>query len=154
MRRRVERFLLPVLIFLVNILIIGRLFSVEYSAYLESNEGTFVALTRHVAEHPWDLGWWPLWECGLPFVNTYLPGLPLLAGWFSRWTGTSPGLSFHQVSVLLYSMGPVSVYFLVRSMTKKSGVAFFTALAYSVLSPCARLAPKIHADLFDIWRAR
>jgi hypothetical protein len=154
MRRRVELLLLPALIFLVNALILGRLFSVEYLSYLESNEGTFIALTRHIAEKPWDLGWWPVWECGLPFVNTYLPGLPLLAGWFARWTGTSPALSFHQVSMLLFSCGPVLLYFLLRSMTGRVGVAFFAAFAYSVLSPCAWLSPMIRADLFDPFRLR
>ena len=142
MRKRADLFLLPALILLVNFLIAGRLFSVEYSKYLESNEGTFIALARHIAEHPWDLGWWPWWEGGLPFVNTYLPGLALAAGWYSRWTGASPALAFHQVSTLLYCAGPVLVYFLMRAMAGRSGAAFFTALAYSTLSPLKVTVPE------------
>src|SRR5262249_23081370 len=94
---------------LVNVLIVGRLFFVEYSAYLGSNEGTFLAIARQVAAHPFDLGWWPLWDCGMAFQNTYLPLLPMLTGGFSRLTAHSAALSYHQVSAALFCLGPISL---------------------------------------------
>ena len=61
--------LFPLFILLANLVIIWKLFSIEYSAYLESNEGTFIAIARQIASHPWDLQWFPQWEGGLPFQN-------------------------------------------------------------------------------------
>src|SRR5207302_3343542 len=146
--------LFPLFVLLANVLIIRKLFFVEYSAYLESNEGTFIAIARQIASHPWDLQWFPQWECGLPFQNTYLPLLHYVVGWFSRLTGRSPALSFHQVSGAFYCAGPVLVYYMSRSMTGKSGVSFLASIAYSVLSPCAWLVPAIRTDLGDLWNLR
>ncbi len=131
----------------LNVLIIGRMFSVQHSAYLEANEGTFIALARNIAAHPGDLTWWPLWECGLPFQNTYLPLLPLLVGWFSRLTGHPPALSFYQVSAGLYCLGPPLLYLMTRAMTGANVPSFLAGFAYSVLSPCVWLAPAIRGDV-------
>ena len=144
----------PLAILAVNVLLVRKLFGVEYSAHLGSNEGTFIAIARHVAAYPWEWGWWPLWECGLPFQNTYLPLLPIATGWFSFWTGHSPALSFHQVGAALYCLGPVSLYAMAWGLTGRPGAGFLAALAYSVLSPCAWLVPLIRTDLGDVWNLR
>src|SRR5258708_7792079 len=146
--------LFPLLVLLANVLIIRKLFSVEYSAYFESNEGTFIAIARQVASHPWDLQWFSQWECGLPFQNTYLPLLQYVVGWFSRVTGHSPALSFHQVSAAFYCLGPVLLYYMSLSITARSTTSLLAGIAYSVLSPCAWLVPAIRTDLGDIWNLR
>src|SRR5437867_3812329 len=94
----------------INIWIAHKLFTVEYSAYLESNEGTFIAIARGIATHPNDLLWWPLWDQGIPFQNTYLPLLHVLVAIVSRITGCSPALSFHAVAGALFCIGPVLLY--------------------------------------------
>lgn len=80
LKRAAARAAAVLILIAINVAIAGAVFGVEYSAYLESNEGSFIAIARGVASHPRDLAWWPLWECGLPFDNTYLPLLPLAAG--------------------------------------------------------------------------
>ena len=82
----------PMLILAVNLLIVAKEFKLHYSAYLESNEGSFIAIARNIAAHPADLLWWPYWDLGLPFQNTYIPGLHILVGAFSRLTGHAADL--------------------------------------------------------------
>jgi hypothetical protein len=139
--------LLPAILLSLNIAIAAKLFHVEYSAYLESNEGTFIAIARQIAARPGDLLWWPFWDCGLPFQNTYLPLLHLIVGFFSRMTGHSAALSFHQVTAVFFCLAPVCAYLMALGMTAKPVVSFFAALAYSVISPCALLIPAIRADV-------
>lgn len=137
---------MPIVLLALNVAIAAKLFGVEYSAYLESNEGTFIAIARQIAAHPGDLLWWPFWDCGLPFQNTYLPLLHLLVGFFSRISGHSAALSFHQVTAAFFCLAPVCAYLMALGITGKPIVSFFAALAYSVISPCALLIPAIRTD--------
>src|SRR5579863_570343 len=98
MSRARRLWLASLFLFAVNALVAHRLFTLEYSAHFESNEGTFIAIARLMAAHPTDLLWWPFWDAGIPFVNTYLPLLHALVAVFSRLSGASPALSFHAVS--------------------------------------------------------
>src|ERR1035441_6779579 len=73
MRSRRPWVLLCVLVLsIVNLIIAAPLFGVEYSAYNGSIEGTFIAIARVMAKHPGQWSWWPLWNAGMPFENTYL----------------------------------------------------------------------------------
>jgi hypothetical protein len=148
-------FVLPVVLLLLNVWIAGKLFGVEYSAVLQSNEGTFIAIARQIAAHHLgDLLWWPFWDCGLPFQNTYLPLLHLLVGFFSQITGHSPALAFHQVSAVFFCLAPTTAYLMALGMTRKPEASFFGALAYTVFSPCALLIPGIRADLGGVLNLR
>ena len=152
--KRAKQILPPLLILVTNILIAHRLFRLEYSAHLGSNEGQFIAIARQVAAHPGDLLWWPLWDCGMPFQNTYSPLLPLMAGALSRITGHSAALAFHQVTAAAFCLGPVCLYFLALAISRARVSSFLIALFYSVLSPCAFLIPEIRQDLGGLWRLR
>ena len=138
---------------LLNVAIAGRLFRVEYSANLASNEGEFIAIARGVASHMGDLGWWRQWDCGIPFQNTYLPLLHVLVGLFSRLSGHSPALAFHQVTAALLCLGPVFLYAMARVLTGRPGASFLAAAVYSLVSPCA-LIPAIRTDLGGWWNVR
>jgi hypothetical protein len=137
----------PALILLVNLFIVAKEFKVDYSAYVESIEGTFIAIAKHVAAHPSDLLWWPLWDLGLPYQNTYIPGLHILVGVLSRLTGCPPGLSFHRVCASFFALGPVAVYFMAWGMTRLPGTSWFAALTYSLVSPTAWLIPTVRHDM-------
>lgn len=141
-------------ILIINFLIAGKLFAQEYSDYLSSNEGTFIAIAREVAKRPGDILWFPMWDCGLPFQNTYLPFLHLIVGVFSRLSGHSAALAFHQVCAAFYCLGPVAVLLLAYAMTKQPGTSFFAALAYSIVSPSAMLIPAITNDVGGVLRLR
>lgn len=150
----IAAFVYPALLLIVNVAIAGKLFAVEHSAYLESNEASFIAIAQRFAAHPLDLGWWPFWECGLPFQNTYLPLLQVIVGSYSRLTGSSAALSFHQVSAAFFCLGPLTVYLMAWKMSGRHGASMFAALAYSLVSPGAWLSSAIRADLGGPWNLR
>jgi hypothetical protein len=147
-------FIAPLAILLLNVWIAGRLFHVEYSANLGSNEGEFIAIARGVAQHLGDLRWWPEWCLGLPFQNTYLPLLHTVVGIFSRITGHSPALSFHQVTAAFFCLGPAFLYLMACGMTRMPWASFLAAVAYSSFSPCAPLLPALRSDLGSLWNLR
>jgi hypothetical protein len=148
-----ERWLAPLVLLLLNICLAARLFHLEYSANLWSNEGEFIAIARGVALHLGDLKWWPEWACGLPFQSTYLPLLHVLAGLLSRVSGHSPALAFHQTGAAFLCVGPVFVYFMARGVTRLPGASFFAAMAYSLVSPCA-LIPAFRVEMGGLWNLR
>src|SRR5579864_5806500 len=139
---------------IINVLTARKLFSEEYSAYLSSNEGTFIALARQVAAHPLDFLWWPLWDCGLPFQNTYLPLLHGIVGAFAALTGHSAAIAFHQVAAAFFCMGPVGLFLMAWVVSGRTGTSFLAALAYSIVSPSAILLPSIANELGSILRLR
>ncbi|HEY4363869.1 MAG TPA: hypothetical protein VGN17_23070 [Bryobacteraceae bacterium] len=126
----------------------------EYTGYLESNEGTFIAIARQLAAHPKDSLWWSLWDCGLPVQNTYLPLLQVMVAAFSRVTGHSVALSFHQVTAFFYCAGPMAMYWMAWKMTHRPGPSFLAALTFSLISPCAWLVPATRVDLGGLWNLR
>ena len=144
----------PLSLLLLNLIVIGKEFGVQYTAYLESNEGSFIAIARNLLAHPADLLWWPAWDLGLPYQNTYLPGLHVIVAAWSALTGASPGLSFHQVCAIFYALGPVAVYAMAAAMTRLPGTSWFAALAYSIVSPSAWLLPNVRYDMGGPWNLR
>ncbi|MBC7928252.1 MAG: hypothetical protein H7039_21615 [Bryobacteraceae bacterium] len=144
----------PLVLVCLNVLLAEKLFRVEYSAWLHSNEGTFIAIARQIAAHPFDLLWWPHWDCGLPFQHTYLPLLHIIVGAWSRLAGVSAALSFHQVCAVFFCLGPVAVYALAHTLTGKRHTSFIAALIFSLTSPGAWLVPMIRYDLGSGWNLR
>jgi len=143
-----------ILLFGVNAYIVHRLFALEYTAHLESNEGSFMAISRYMAAHPFDMMWWPFWDCGLPFQNTYFPLLHMLVAAFAKLAGCSVALSFHAVCAFFYCLGPMAVFLLAWKMSERAGYAFFAALLYSLVSPSSWLVPAIAADVHGLRNPR
>lgn len=143
-----------IVLFVLNVYVAHRLFTLEYSAHLESNEGTFIAISRIMAAHPADLVWWPFWDEGIPFQNTYLPLLPAVVAVFSRLTGWSPALSFHAVSGFFYCLGPVALFFMAAGISRRIGYSFVASLLYSLTSPASLIIPAVRTDAGGAWNAR
>ena len=114
---------------------------------MKSIEGVFMALARYVRDHFSDTDWWPYWYCGMPFRNTYQPGLPYTTAAVSAITGLSPARSFHVVEAVLYALGPVTLYWLARRLSNSAGAGFAAGLLYSLTSPSAWIIGEIRADL-------
>ncbi len=130
----------------VNLLISARLFRVEYSAYNSSNEGTFIAISRVMAEHPLDWNWWQLWDGGLPIENTYSPLVPAMSASVARLTGVSPARAFHLVGAAFFAAGPLTLFWMAWVFSRKLATSFVASLAYSCLSLSAILIPAIRVD--------
>src|SRR6185437_9776071 len=87
-RMRHRRLWLYSLILLaLNLFLAARLFKLEYGQYMGSIEGTFIGLANVLMHHPGELRWFPTWMAGIPFDNTYLPLLHLIAAAFGRLSG-------------------------------------------------------------------
>ncbi len=138
----------------LNVYVAHRILTLEYSAHLESNEGTFMSIARGMAAHPADLTWWPLWNAGIPFENTYLPLLPAIVALFSRLTGCSIPLCFHAVSGIFYCLQPVTLFFFAAIVSRRVGYSFIGSLLYSLTSPAALIFRAVRWDAGGAWNAR
>jgi hypothetical protein len=130
----------------VNLAIAAKLFGVEYSAYNGSVEGTFIAIARVMAQHPFEWNWWPLWTVGMPFENSYLPFLHWIVAGFSAATRLSPARSFHIVTAAFYVVGAPALFCMALEFTRKLAASFVAALIYSCVSVSTLLVPAIAAD--------
>ena len=135
------------LLFFLNLALVWRLFKTEYLDEMKSIEGVFMALARYVRDHFSDTEWWPYWYCGMPFRNTYQPGLPYTTAAVSAITGLSPARSFHIVEAVLYALGPVTLYWLARRLSNSAAAGFAGGILYSLTSPSAWIIGEIRADL-------
>lgn len=138
----------------INVYIARDLFTVEFTRHLQSNEGTFIAIARVIMQHPTDLLWWPFWNIGMPFQNTYFPLLPLTTAAVAKLAGCSPALAFHAVCAFFYCVGPVTLFLMAWKLSGAPGYSFIAALAYSLLSPSAFLAGALRNDLGTVWGPR
>lgn len=136
----------PPLIFAINVAIAWRLFGLEYSAWVNSNEGAFIAIGRVMAEHPFDWLWWPFWDSGLPFQNAYLPFLSMVTAAWTRIAQVSAPFAYHAVTAFFFCLGPAALCWMIRILANRPWTAFLAALAYSVVSPAALMNQAIRAD--------
>ncbi|MGA3098578.1 MAG: hypothetical protein ABSF25_19165 [Bryobacteraceae bacterium] len=130
----------------VNVVIAGSLFGVEYSAYNNSIEGTFIAIPRFMARHPGEWKWWPLWNCGTPFETAYLPFTHWMVAALALLTRLSAARSFHIVTAAIYVSSALAVFWMALELSRKPAASFVAALAYSCVSVSALLVPAIGAD--------
>jgi hypothetical protein len=130
----------------VNLAIAAKLFALEYSAYNGSIEYTFIALPRLMLAHPFQWKWWPFWNEGLPFENSYLPFSHWLTAGLSLATGLSTARAFHIVTAAAYSSGALTLFWMALELSGRVGASFAAALAYSCVSPCAMLLRDIRED--------
>jgi hypothetical protein len=141
-------------LFALNLHISWRLFFVTFTKQLQSNEGTFIAISRIMREHPSDLLWWPIWNLGIPFHHTYFPLLHALDAALSVLAGIHPAMAFHQVTAVFYCLGPVTIFWLAARVSGKLAPSFAGALGYSLLSPSSWLIKGIAWDVGGPWKPR
>lgn len=151
---RVKVASLPLVLFAVNALVCRRLFSIEYLASRDSIEGLYIGLVRHVARNWPDLWWWPLWYGGIPYPNTSPPLVPFAAAALSALLRVSPGLAFHAAGAFFYCLGPVCLYWLAQRLSGSRAYGFWAALAWSLVSPAAWVAPRIAQQIGGPWNAQ
>ncbi len=138
----------------INAAIASKLFGLEYTGYHGSNEGTYIAMARIMAEHPGEWKWWPFWSGGMRFENTYLPLTQWLTAVVMTATGKSAGRSFHIVSAFFYVLGPVTLFSMAWIFSRRLWTSFFAALVYSCFSISTFLLPIIRADAGNPWIIR
>ena len=130
----------------INFAVAQRLFGLEFSKDLQTNEGFFMGISRILAEHPSETLWWPFSDSGIPFRHTYLPLLQFVVAAFSRVAHCSVGTAFHTVAGLFFCLGPVSFFAMARVLSDRTIISLLAALAYSTISPAALASPTIRID--------
>lgn len=135
------------ILLVVNVWICHDLFTTEFLAHMGSIESTHITLGRWVAEHPFDLTWFPLWYGGVPFLNTYPPVGPASTAALSAVLGLSPALAYHANTAAYYCLGPVLLFLLAYVVTRSVWPSFLAALVYSVFSPSVLLMPEVARDV-------
>ena len=147
--------LLPVAtLLLVNLWIAWKLAGLEYSAYLGSNECSFMALARRMVDHPRDLLWWPYWNGGTPFQNTYFPLLPATTAGLALLTGTSIPHSFHLATAIFFSLGPVFLYAMAATISRRRWTSFVCGLIYSLFTCTALVSRTVRVAQLSLWNLR
>jgi hypothetical protein len=145
---------LSVTLFLLNATIVGRLFHTEYISQTGTVEGVFIAYARYARDQWPDLGWCRIWYAGLPFQNAYEPGLHLTVAAVSALGRVSAASAFHFVVALMYSLGPVTLFWMAFRLTRSTLWSFCAGLMYSLTSPSAFFVSAIRLDLGSLFSAQ
>jgi hypothetical protein len=138
---RTSLWLQSLLLFAVNALFVRALFVTEYTRHMGSIEGAYIGLSRWILQHPFDVGWFPLWYGGIPLQNAYPPLLHVLVAVVAGLLGISPALSHHAVSAVFFCLGPVTLFWCAAAIGASRPAAFLGALLYSLASPALLLTP-------------
>lgn len=138
--------LYAVALFVLNAVIARRLFVAEFTGHMNSNEGTFIAISRFLVENWPRAGWFPYWFNGLPFDHTYSPGLQVIDAVFARVAHTSTALAFHAVLAFFYCLGPALLFLFAWQMSRRVHASVLCGLLYSLFSPSV-IFPAVRGDL-------
>ncbi len=138
----------------LNLAICRPLFQIEYIDHFNSIEGAFIAIPRYIASH-WDgFSWFPLWQCGMPFQNTYVPMLHLVVAIAATLGKVSAARAYHIVVAVTYSLGPATLYLMAVRLGAHRVAAFLSALFYSLLAPSTLLMPDVAQEAGGLWLYR
>ncbi len=140
----------------INIFFVKKLFLVDFTDNMQTNAGSFLAISRFILRHWPHLDWFPWWFNGEPFENSYTPMLPLMDAAFVWITGSSVARAFNFVTASFYVAGPVLLFLFVWRVSGFLETSFFGALLYSLFSP-VNLFHRFRVDaggLWNPWRLR
>jgi len=143
-----------ILLYALNVFVAWRLFFAEYTPHFNSVEGAFIGLARYMSRHLGHWSWYPIWNCGMPFQDTYVPLLHLAVALTSMATGASAAHAYHMVTAAVYCLAPVTFYFMARGLGATPVAALFAALVLSLFSPTAAMFPEYATDLGSVFLPR
>ncbi|MBV8820033.1 MAG: hypothetical protein JO022_16835, partial [Acidobacteriaceae bacterium] len=129
------------ILFTLNLLIAWRLFWVEFTTHMNSNEGTFMAVSRFLVENGFHFDWFPYWMNGIPFENTYSPLVQIMNALVSVATHWSAARAFHFTLAFFYCLGPCLLFLFAWRITGLLRISFLAALLYSLFSPSTMYGP-------------
>jgi hypothetical protein len=142
------------LLFALNAYITPALFRTAYTAQMGSIEAAFIGLARYASQHWNDMGWFPLWYGGIPYPDSYPPLLHWTVGLLLTLTHVSPGLAYHFVTAMLYSLGPVSLFWMAWRLCGRRECALAAGIGYSLISPSCLLSHSVRVDSDGFFGAR
>ena len=142
------------LLFALNAAITQWLFRTAYTNQMGSIEAAFIGIARYVSRHWNDLGWFPIWYGGIPYADSYPPLLHWVVGLAITLTGADPGLAYHFVVAMVYSLGPVTLFWMAWRLSGSRPCALVSAIGYSLISPTCLLVRSVALDVDGILGPR
>jgi len=119
----------------LNCYFAGNLFVAEFTNNMQTNSGSFMAISRFIVQHWPHLNWFPWWFNGEPFENSYTPMLHLVDAAFAWVTGNSTARAYNFVTGGFYVLGPVFLFLFAWRVSRFLETSFCAALIYSLFSP-------------------
>ena len=138
------------LIFALTAALIWPLFRIEYLTHWESIESIFIADARFLAEQ-WPFPTWqPDWYCGNRFNNIYPPGLRYGTAGLSLLLNVSTARAYHLYTALLYCIGIVGVYWMVRIGSGSRVWSWIAAAVTTLSSPIFFFFTQFRVDYANV----
>jgi hypothetical protein len=138
----------------LNAFLCAQLFTAGYLNQFSSVDGAFISLAHYLSRHWANHSWWPIWHCGMPFEDTYVPLLHLTVAALATLGRISAAHAYHIVVAIAYTLGPVTLYVAAVYLEADRAGAFASAAIYSLFSPAALLMPAVARDIGGIWFGR
>ncbi len=136
----------------INVYICRELFQGS-QAHMNSMHGFWTAIAR-LGEGWFRAGWWPYWDCGIPFEFTYAPLVPWLTSAVAAVRGVPHDAAFQSISGFFYCLIPLTLFLMAWLLTRAPGYSFAAAMVYSLAAPTQLLAPDERFALARVWDAR
>jgi hypothetical protein len=143
-------------LFALNAFLCWPLFRIEYLDQFQSNEGSWIAFAKFLRENWPHVSWFPWFNAGMPFEDTYLPGVSALVAVVSMVGHCSAAHAIHFVAALAYSLAPVFLFLFAREVSGRIAPSALAALLWSLVSPSI-IFPTLFRDLnthFGLRRLR
>jgi hypothetical protein len=134
----------------VNFYFVKNLFLVDFTNNMQTNAGSFMAISRFIVRHWPHLDWFPWWFNGLPFENTYAPILNLIDALFAWVAGCSTAHAFNFVTGVFCVTGPAFLFVFAWRVSRYLETSFFAALLYSLFSSSV-MFQSFRNDVGGVW---
>lgn len=154
MPERLKTSLLALALFAANAYVCRGLFSMEYLRHMGSIEGAYIGLARYLRTHGTDMTWFPLWYGGVPYQNTYPPLLHWCVALVAWARGFTTAHAYHWTTAVLYCLGPVALFALVRALSGSRWAALTAGMLYTAVSPSAWIIADVVKDTGSAWHPR
>ena len=144
---------ISVALFALNALLCWPLFRVEYLNDFQSNEGSWITFARFLQQNWPHVAWFPWFDAGMPFEDTYLPGVSATVAAVSTVGHFPLARVFHVVGALAYSLAPVFLFLFAREISGRIAPSVWAAVLWSLFSPSV-LIPTLHLEMGTRWGLR
>ncbi|NIM47633.1 MAG: YfhO family protein [Candidatus Aenigmarchaeota archaeon] len=143
-------FLIPLGLFLLNVFLILPLFKGGYTQFMGSIEAAYISDAKWIYENIRNLGWNPLWYMGYPFHLSYVPVLPfLIALLHSIFNYISISSFYRVITAGFYCFSPITLYFFVKYLTKRTLPALVSALMYTLPFLSFLIIPSLRDEMLN-----
>ncbi len=140
-------------LFALNAFICWPLFKIEYLDDFQSNEGSWITFAAFLRQHWPHVSWFPLFDAGMPFENTYLPGVSAIVALASVIGHCSPAHAFHVVAALAYSLAPVALFLFALAVSGRLAPSASAGVLWSLVSPSIIFPDLLH-EMGTPWGIR